>query len=117
MKASAGMLNLCMSIVRSLRQNIPVVEKCNGKTRRGDLVIKDGHLIGHRDLVVDTVLTHEFGGSHLADVSLNDQLRDQDPNWLLKNASRITEVERYQRARQQAWHCLRLPAMCSVYLS
>ena len=31
------------------------------------------------DLIVDIVCTHEFGGSHLADVSLNYQLCDHNP--------------------------------------
>ena len=50
--------------------------KSNGKPGRVDLVVKDAHLCGFRDLVVDIVCTHEFGCSHLADVSLNGQLRD-----------------------------------------
>ena len=51
----------------------------NGKPGRVDLVVKDTHLGGFRDLVVDVVCTHEFGGSHLADVSLNYQLCDHNP--------------------------------------
>ena len=39
--------------------------------------IKDAHLGGQRDLVADVVCTHEFGSSHLADVSINGQLRDR----------------------------------------
>ena len=53
---------------------------------------------GFRDLVVDVVCTHEFGGSHLADVSLNGQLRDHDPNRLLENEAR-KKVERYRDER------------------
>ena len=77
------------------RSNIPTVDKSNGKPGRGDLVVKDAHLGGFRDLVVDVVCTHEFGGSHLADVSLNGQLRDHDPNRLLENEAR-KKVERYR---------------------
>ena len=54
------------------RSNTPSVDKSNGKSGRGDLVIKDDHLGGFRDLVVDIVCTHELGGSHLVDV--NSQL-------------------------------------------
>ena len=36
----------------------------------------------------------EFDGSHIADVSLNGQLRDHDPNRLLENEAR-KKVERY----------------------
>jgi hypothetical protein len=66
----------------SMRHNIPAVQKPNGKTGRGDLVIKDANLGDHRHLVVDTVITHEISGNHLADVS------------------------------QQIGHYLPLPAMC-----
>ena len=64
------------------------MEKSNGKPGRGDLVVKDDRLGGFLDLIVDVVCTHKFGGSHLADASLNGQLRDHDPNWLLKNEAR-----------------------------
>ena len=83
------------------RHNIPAAEKSNGKPSRGDLVIKDAHLGGQRDLIADVVYTHEFGGRHLADVtsvSLNGQLRDQDPNRLLENEAR-KKVERYRDER------------------
>jgi hypothetical protein len=76
------------------RSNIPSVEKGNGKPGRGDLVVKDFYLGGFRDLV-DVVCTHEFGGSHLADVSLNGQLRDHDPTRLLENEAR-KKVERFR---------------------
>ena len=68
------------------------MDKSNGKPGRGDLVVKDDQLSG---LVVDVVCTHEFGGSHLADVSLNGQLRYHDPNWLLENEA-SKKVERYR---------------------
>ena len=71
------------------------MDKSNGKPGRGDLVVKDAQLGGFRDLVVDVVCTHEFGSSHLADVSLNGQLRDHDPNRLLENEAR-KKVERYR---------------------
>ena len=75
------------------RSNIPAVEKRNGKPGRGNLVVKDAHLGGFRDLIVDVNCTHEFSGEHLADVSLNGQLRDHDPKRLLKNKAR-KKVER-----------------------
>ena len=43
----------------------------------------------------DIVCTHEFGGSQLADVSLNGQLRDHDPIRLLENEAR-KKVDRYR---------------------
>ena len=71
--------------LRNRRSNIPSVEKSNGKP---GLVVKDAQLGGFRDLVVDVVCMHEFGGNHLADVSLNGQLRDHDPSRLLENEAR-----------------------------
>jgi hypothetical protein len=71
------------------------VEKSDGKPGRGDLVVKDAQLGGFRDPVVDVVFTREFGGSHLADVSLNGQLRDHDPNRPLENEAG-KKVERYR---------------------
>ena len=50
------------------RSNIPSVEKSNGKLGRGDFVVKDAQLGGFQHLVIDVVCTHEFVGSHLADV-------------------------------------------------
>ena len=47
------------------------MEKSNDKPGRDDLVVKDAHLGVFRDLDVGVVCTHEFGGSHLADVSLD----------------------------------------------
>ena len=44
------------------RHNIPAVKKSKCKLGRGDLVIKDAHLGGQRDLVSDVVCTLEFGG-------------------------------------------------------
>jgi hypothetical protein len=61
----------------ALRHNILTAKKCNGKTGRGDFVMKDAHLGGHWSIVVNTVLTHEFG----------------DPNLLRENAERV-KVER-----------------------
>ena len=77
------------------RSNFPSEQKNNGKSGRGELVVKDAHLGVFRDLVLDVVCTHEFGGSNLACVSLNGQLRDHDPNWLLENEAR-KKVERYR---------------------
>ena len=44
-----------------------MIKKDSTKPGCGDLVVKYAHLGGFRDLVVDVVCTHEFGGSHLAD--------------------------------------------------
>ena len=81
--------------------NIPAVEKRKGKTSRNDLVNLDAH--------VDNVLTHEFGGSHLADVSLNGQLRDQDPAQLLEIEARKKGRALPRRVSQQVWHYRCLP--------
>ena len=75
-----------------LCHSIPAVEKINGKTSRGDLVIKDANLGGHRYLVVDTIITHEYGGNNLADVSRNGQLRDPNASRLLEDAARTKVV-------------------------
>ena len=58
-------------------------------------LLEDANLGGFQDLFVDIVCTHEFGGSHLADVNLNCQLRDHGPNWLLENDAR-KKVEHYR---------------------
>ena len=50
---------------------------------------------GEKKIDVVCVCTHEFGGNHLADVSLNSQLRDHDPNLLLENEAR-KKVDRYR---------------------
>jgi hypothetical protein len=58
-----------LSSVSAARARMASVEKSNGKPDRGDLIVKDAHLGGFRDLIVDVVCTHEFGGSYLADVT------------------------------------------------
>ena len=58
------------------RRNIPTVKKQNGKTGQGDLVIKRAFSGGDTNLIIDVALIHEFGGNHLADVSLNGALRN-----------------------------------------
>ena len=63
------------------RRNIPSIKKHNGKMGRGDLVLKHVNLGGHRHLVLDVAVNHEFGGDHLAEVSRNASRRaaKQDP--------------------------------------
>ena len=75
--------------------NIPSVRKPNGKTGRGDLVIKDDSLGGDRHVIVDVACTHEFCGNHFTDVGRNGQLLDPDVNKLLETAAR-TKVARYR---------------------
>ena len=72
------------------RFDIPSVRKANGKTGRGDLLIKDANIAGDRHLVIEIACTHEFSGSHLRDVGRNGLLRDPDVNKLLET----TEVSR-----------------------
>ena len=63
------------SALTTVRQNVPAVIKPNMKTGRGDLLTTDAQLANHRDIVID-----KFGGDNLADVRLNGQLRDSDPD-------------------------------------
>jgi hypothetical protein len=69
--------------------------KANGKTDRGDHVIKDANIDGNHNVIVDVTCIHEFCGNHLVDVSRNGQLRDPDVNKLLQNAAR-TKAARYR---------------------
>jgi len=65
--------------IKMERRNIPSATKPNGKIGRGDLVLKNVNLGGHRHLIIDVALNHEFGGSHMADVARNGVLRAADP--------------------------------------
>ena len=65
-------------------------------------------IIGTDDLFIDTSITHEFGGNNLADVSLNGQLRDSDPDRLLERTVN-TKIARSRQAYAK-WHCVFLPA-------
>ena len=73
------------------------MRKANGKTGRGDLLIKDANIGGDRHLVIDIACTHEFCGNFRRDVTRNGQLRDSDVNKLLETTAR-TKVERYREA-------------------
>jgi len=53
------------------RLNIPTIVKQNGKTGQGDLVVKRANIGGDANLIIDVALIHEFGGNHMADVSLS----------------------------------------------
>ena len=79
------------------QRNIPTVKKQNGKTGQGDLVIKGANIGGDTNLIIDVSLIHEFGGNHMADVSLNGALRHAQPDKLLDAAAR-TKVNRYREA-------------------
>ena len=79
------------------RRNIPTVKKQNGKTGQGDLLIKGANIGGDTNLIIDVALIHEFGGNHMADVSLNGALRNAQPDKLLEAAAR-TKVHRYREA-------------------
>jgi len=70
------------------RRNIPSVQKRHNRRGRGDLVLKNVNLGGHRHLVLDVTVNHEFGGNNLADVSRNGALRDAQPDRLLENTAR-----------------------------
>jgi hypothetical protein len=81
--------------ITTVRRNIPSIKKRNGKMGRGDLVLKHVNLGGHRHLVLDVAVNHEFGGDHLADVSRNGALRDAQPSRILESTAR-TKVDRYR---------------------
>ena len=59
------------------------------------MVLKNVNLGGHRHLVLDVAVNHEFGGDNLADVSRNGALRDAQPDRILENTAR-TKVARYR---------------------
>jgi hypothetical protein len=50
---------------------------------------------GHRYLVIDVAVNHEFGGDHLVDVSGNGARRDSQPGRILESTAR-TKVDRYR---------------------
>jgi hypothetical protein len=54
-------------------------------------VLKNVNLGGHRHLIIDVALNHEFGGNHMAGVSRNGALRAADPARLLEATAR-TEI-------------------------
>ena len=57
----------------------------NVKTGQGDLVIKRANIGGDANLIIDVALIHEFGGNHMADVSLNGALRHAQPDKFLEH--------------------------------
>ena len=59
----------------------------NGKTGQGDLVIKRANIGGDANLIIDVTLIHEFGSNHMADFSLNGELRNAQPDKLLEAAA------------------------------
>ena len=83
------------------RRNIPTIVKPNGKTGQGDLVIKRANIGGDANLIIDVALIHEFGGNHMADVSLNGALRHAQPDKLLESTAR-TKMRRYREAEAYA---------------
>ena len=84
--------------IKTERRNIPSVTKPNGKIGRGDLVLKNVNLGGHRHLIIDVALNHEFGGNHMADVTRNGALRAADPAKLLEATDR-TKIGAVARAK------------------
>ena len=65
------------------RRNIPTIVKQNGKTGQGDLVIKRANIGEDTNLIIDLSLIHEFGGNHMADVSIIGTLWHAQPDkWL-----------------------------------
>jgi len=94
------------------RRNIPSIKKRNDKMGRGDLVLKNVNLGGHRHLVIDVAVNHDFGGDHLADVSRNGALRDAQPGRILESTAR-TKVDRY-RAGYAAINYAFLPCVIST---
>jgi len=81
--------------IKTERRNIPSVTKRNGKIGRGDLVLMNVYIGGHRHLIIDVALNHEFGGNHMADVTCNGALRAADPAKLLEATAR-TKIARYR---------------------
>jgi len=94
------------------RRNIPSIKKRNGKMGRGDLVIKHVNLGGHRHLILDVAVNHEFGGDHLADVSRNGALRDAQPSRILESTARA-KVDRYMAGYADLKYVL-LPCVISA---
>ena len=90
------------------------MKKENGKTGQGDLLIKGANIGGDTNLIIDVALIHEFGGNHMADVSLNGALRHAQPDKLLEAAAR-TKMHRYREAYATRPLCL-LPAVRHQHL-
>ena len=63
------------------------------ETGQGDLVIKRANVGGDANLIIDVALIHEFGGNHMADVSLNGTLRHVKPDKLFEAAARTRCVD------------------------
>ena len=76
---------------------LPKVRMPDDTTRQGDIWVKNAHLGGHQDLIIDVSVVHEFGGDNMVDVSRNGQLRDIDPYRTLENAAR-RKINRYREA-------------------
>ena len=83
--------------VSTIRRGLPVITKPNGKSGSGDLVLKDVWLGGHRDLVIDVAINHEFGGNHMQNVGQNGSLRSANPAKILEATAR-TKINRYRDA-------------------
>ena len=81
--------------IKTERRNIPSVTKPNRKIGRGDLVLLNVNIGGHRHLIIDVALNHEFGGNHMADVTRNGAMRAADPARLLEATAR-TKIARYR---------------------
>ena len=64
-------------------------------SKKGDVEIKDINLAGQRDLVIDVALVHDFSGNCLRDARRNGQLRYDDPDLLLNNAT-SAKVQKYR---------------------
>ena len=61
------------------------------------MVKKRANIGGDTNLIIDVALIHEFGGNHMADVSLNGSLRNAQPDKVLETAA-PTKVRRYREA-------------------
>ena len=75
-------------------------------------LLKNVNLGGHRHLVLDVAVNHEFGGDNLADVSRNGALRDAQPARILENTAR-TKVARYRAGYAAIRHAF-LPCVLST---
>ena len=75
-------------------------------------MIKHVNLGGHRHLILDVAVNHEFGGDHLADVSRNGALRDAQPSRILESTARA-KVDRYMAGYADLKYVL-LPCVIST---
>ena len=66
---------LChLSGLTTVNQNVPAVTKPKERQAAGTCSSrKAAQLANYRDLVIDTAITHEFGGNNLAGSSLHSQ--------------------------------------------